>query len=418
MAIRLAVVTLCAGLVGLAAAAAGWSTGSQRAVPRAPTAPRVTASGRTSLSLSWTASADKARVAGYHVYRGGRRIASVKTTGLRVSRPALRQAYVLGVAAHDVKGTASRRPAVSERPTAARRRRRAGDAERQRPRDFDFTDPSLAVLHSARGSSSTRPASSSTPTRISRRPRAAGLVREAAAGFPLISADGKTYTIVVKPGFRFSDGTSGDGREFAFAINRALQKGIESPAILYMEGIVGAKAVYSGKASTASGVHVRGNKLAIELEEPDGAFTAKLARRSSRRSRPNAHRRQRRIGVPVGRALLHRRPGEGQQRDLEANQYYPGSRPANADTIQINVGVTPTQSLEQVRSGAADYDMSGVPAASQRRARRDLRGQLGDGQYHVTPLNTLWYVALNNDRAPFNNVNLRKAAMTRSTGRR
>ena len=108
-------------------------------------------------------------------------------------------------------------------------------------------------------------------------PEGSRLVHEAAAGFPLISADGKTYTIVVKPGFRFSDGTPVTAANFAFAINRALQKAIESPAILFMEGIVGADAVYSGKASAVSGVHVRGDKLVIELVEPDGAFTAKLA---------------------------------------------------------------------------------------------------------------------------------------------
>ena len=53
--------------------------------------------------------------------------------------------------------------------------------------------------------------------------------------------------------------------------------------------------------------------------------------------------------------------------------------------------------------------MTGVPAA----ANADLGATYGvnsrDGQYHVTSLNALWYVALNTERAPFNNVNLRKA---------
>jgi ABC-type oligopeptide transport system substrate-binding subunit len=95
---------------------------------------------------------------------------------------------------------------------------------------------------------------------------------------------------------------------------------------------------------------------------------------------------------------------------LKRNPYYTGSRPANADTIQIDVGVTPAQSLQQVKSGEADYDMTGVPAS----ADADLGATYGvntrDGQYHVTPLNTLWYIALNTSRAPFNNLNLRKAA--------
>ena len=38
------------------------------------------------------------------------------------------------------------------------------------------------------------------------------LYPEGAAGFPIVSKDGKTYTIKIRPGFRFSNGKPVTGR--------------------------------------------------------------------------------------------------------------------------------------------------------------------------------------------------------------
>src|SRR3954454_5015744 len=76
---RLALVGICVAFLGLPAAAAGSNTGSNRVSPRAPTALRVSASERTSLSLAWRAAADKAGLSCDYAYLGGRRLASVTT---------------------------------------------------------------------------------------------------------------------------------------------------------------------------------------------------------------------------------------------------------------------------------------------------------------------------------------------------
>lgn len=47
----------------------------------------------------------------------------------------------------------------------------------------------------------------------------------AAAGLPRVSADGKTFTITVRPGFRFSDGKAVTAQNFAVAINRLFNPG-------------------------------------------------------------------------------------------------------------------------------------------------------------------------------------------------
>src|SRR5262249_20242322 len=125
--------------------------------------------------------------------------------------------------------------------------------------DFDFTDPSLSwlsptwQLYYATGlelyNYPDKPAPDGTV-----------LVHEAAAGYPLITDGGKTYTITVKPGFKFSDGTPVTAANFAYAINRALNPAMQSPAVLFMGDVVGAKDVMNGKATTASGVQVDGDR--------------------------------------------------------------------------------------------------------------------------------------------------------------
>ena len=57
-------------------------------------------------------------------------------------------------------------------------------------------------------------------------------------------------------------------QSFADAINRDLNPAMQSPAVPFISDIVGAQAVVDGKAKTASGVKVSGNKLIITLTKP------------------------------------------------------------------------------------------------------------------------------------------------------
>ena len=86
--------------------------------------------------------------------------------------------------------------------------------------DVDFVDPSLAYYaHSMR----IQNAIGANLVRFADAEGSAGsrLVPEV-AGFPLVSADGRTYTFRIRKGFRFSNGKPVTARNFAWAINRAL----------------------------------------------------------------------------------------------------------------------------------------------------------------------------------------------------
>jgi peptide/nickel transport system substrate-binding protein len=274
--------------------------------------------------------------------------------------------------------------------------------------DFDFTDASLAYgVQSWQLEYSTALKLYNYPDKP--KPLGGKIQPEGAAGFPVVSKDGKTYTITVKSGFKFSDGSPVTAANYAFAINRALNPVMQSPASVFITGIVGAQAVLDNKAKTASGVKVKGNKLTIKLSAPDGGMLAKLGMPFFQALKTNMATDPKGVDAyPSAGPYYIASRDVGLQTTLKKNKFYKGGRPANADTFLITVNTNLDQSLLQVKNGDVDYDMGGLPAS----AHADLGAQFGvnKGRYFVNPLVETDYVALNTSKAPFSSVNLRKAA--------
>jgi oligopeptide transport system substrate-binding protein len=274
--------------------------------------------------------------------------------------------------------------------------------------DVDFSDPSLAY-----GSNSWQ-LEYATALKLFDYPDAPAplgskLVPSGAAGFPVVSNNGKTYTITVKPGFKFSDGTPVTAANYAYAINRALSKKMQSPAAQFITDIVGAEDVLNGKATKASGVIANGDKLTIKLTQPDGGLLAKLGTpffQAIKTDMPiNPH------GVlkyPSAGPYYFASREVGRSITLKKNPYYTGSRPQNVDSYIITVNTNVNQSLLQVKAGQVSFDLGGLPPSS----HSQLGAQYGvnKSQYFVNPLVETDYVALNTSRPLFGSVEMRKAA--------
>jgi peptide/nickel transport system substrate-binding protein len=286
--------------------------------------------------------------------------------------------------------------------------------------DVDFSDPSLAYgTISWQVEYATALKLYNYPDKP--KPLGGKIQPEGAIGFPVISKDGKTYTITVKSGYRFSDGKPVTAKNYVFAINRALSKTMQSPAAAFIDttnaggkqtgGIVGANAVLTGTKNTASGVTARGNKIVIKLLKPDGGLLAKLGMPFFQALETNLPLDPKGVSAyPSAGPYYIASRDIGRQLTLKRNKFYKGSRPANADEMDITVNTNLDQSLLQVKANQVDYDMGGLPAS----ANAELGSQYGvnkpNGQYHVNQLVETDYVALNTSRAPFSNVGLRKAA--------
>jgi ABC-type oligopeptide transport system substrate-binding subunit len=273
--------------------------------------------------------------------------------------------------------------------------------------DFEFLDPALAydsagwtVLFATNMTLLNYP---DKPAPVGNR-----LTPEAAAAFPTVSKDGKTYTFTVRSGIKFSDGSAVTAASFKRAIERAADPNEGSPAIAFLHTVVGADARNEGKAGSVSGVTARGQKLTVKLTKADPTFLAQIAMPFFAAVKPNMPINPKGENVYPSAGPYHIVSRDvGRQLVLERNKNYKGTRPANADRIVITVLTDQAQSFLQTKAGQVDYDMGGVPPT----AHQELFNKYGvnKSRYFVNPGVNVFYVALNTSRPAFQNVNVRKA---------
>ncbi len=110
-----------------------------------------------------------------------------------------------------------------------------------------------------------------------------------ATALPSISADGKTYTMTLRKGLKYSNGEAVKASDFTYSIERAIKLNWGGKSF-FTANIAGADAFDKGKATTISGITTDDatGKITIKLVAPYGAFLNVLAfppPGSSRRAR-------------------------------------------------------------------------------------------------------------------------------------
>jgi ABC-type oligopeptide transport system substrate-binding subunit len=105
------------------------------------------------------------------------------------------------------------------------------------------------------------------------------VVPDLAVALPTPSTNGKTYEFTLRSDARFADGNPVTSRDVAASLTRALSRAEGSVAAWNaLGGILGARAVRQGTASTLAGVQVvRRHGLIIRLKKSDYSFLARLA---------------------------------------------------------------------------------------------------------------------------------------------
>ena len=235
-----------------------------------------------------------------------------------------------------------------------------------------------------------------------------------------VSNDGKTYTFTVRDGFKFSDGKPVTAENFKFAINRVLNKNLNSPGAAFITdpsgtNIVGASDVLAGKATEASGVQVQGNKLIIHLEQANGAFLSQISMpffQATSTTLPLDHAITAVSGNKLPSAgpyyVSNRQPDRSLQ--LKRNQYYkngPGrDRPHYLNGVLMSAGVNEQTGFLQVMGN--ELDRGPLPAAQA--SQMSQKFGVNKTRYWVKPQTCVLYLALNTSRPLFkDNVPLRQA---------
>jgi ABC-type oligopeptide transport system substrate-binding subunit len=247
-------------------------------------------------------------------------------------------------------------------------------------------------------------------------PRGSRLIPEVAAGFPRISNDGKTYTFRLKRGYRLSNGQRVTSANFVYAINRDLNRRMNSPAQPFIEDIVGAEAVIAGRAQRATGVRALGPYgLQIRLTKRAPDLVARLAMPFFQAIPTNLPINSEGVNAPVHTAGPYyiARWDRNRQVVVQRNRFYRGPRPHNVNSIVVDIGL----SLETIKLNIdrGTTDTGDIPSAAHAElGRRYGVKKQSPGRYFANASAGVDYLAMNHDRNLFGgggigNLRLKKA---------
>jgi peptide/nickel transport system substrate-binding protein len=281
--------------------------------------------------------------------------------------------------------------------------------------DIDYVDPALAyyvpswaIMYSTAAMLLNYP---DAPA-----PKGSRLVPEVAKGFPRISKNGLSYTFQLKNTYRLSNGQRVTAANFIYAINRDLNKRMNSPAQPFIEDIAGAQAVIDGKASRASGLKAIGKyTLQIRMTKRAPDLLARLAMPFFQAIPTNLPIEPDGVNAPVQTAGPYyiQKWDRNRQVVVVRNRFYKGPRPHNVNSIVVDVGL-PLETIKlNIDRGVTDTgDIP--PSAHAELGRRYGVKKSSPGRYFANPSPTISYLAMNHDRPLFGgggvgNLRLKKA---------
>ncbi|HEX7678271.1 MAG TPA: ABC transporter substrate-binding protein [Thermoanaerobaculia bacterium] len=242
-------------------------------------------------------------------------------------------------------------------------------------------------------------------------PAGATIVPYLAKDLPKVSADGKTYSFVLRDGLKYSDGTPIKASDFAATIERDFK--IDSPGVGFFGNIVGADTFAKTKTGHISGITTddKTGDITIQLNAPQGDFSNILATEFAALVPPTAPAKDQsttplpssgpymiKSYAPNKKAILVRNP------NFDASAFGGNVPAGNPDMMTIDIIGDDTVALQRVISGQDDYDFHQIPPDR----LASTQQKYGDQIKVYTPANT-YYFFMNNRVAPFDNVKVRQA---------
>jgi YVTN family beta-propeller protein len=255
-------------------------------------------------------------------------------------------------------------------------------------------------------------------------PEGTRLVPDVARALPGVSADGRTYTFIVRPGFRFSppSGAPVTAATFKHTIERALGPKLQGGAPSFIGDIVGMAAFQAGRTPHLAGVTASGDRLQVRLTAPAPDLPARIATVpfcAVPDDTPAAAQSQ-----PIPSAgPYYVVSGSRDQLVLARNPNYGGHRPRGPKEIVYSFGVGLPRALRQVTAGQSDYINAALfvaggqshaavgllQALEQRYGAASAEARTGHQRYFVSPWRDLEYFVFNTARPVFASARLRRA---------
>ena len=240
------------------------------------------------------------------------------------------------------------------------------------------------------------------------------LIPALAKGLPRIDQGGRRYTLFLRPGLKYSDGTPVKASDFRFVVERLFR--INSVGSTFYTGIVGAEAFAKTKKGGIPGIVTddSSGKIVIHLTEPSGYFSfllgleyvallpADTPNEDMTDHPPPATGPYEITDVRNGRSWEYARNPVWAQTNAEALPQLPGG---HVDKIVFKVQPNTSTQVREVEQGQVDWMKNPPPPALYSDVKRRFEGT----QFREEPTIGVYYFWMNTRRAPFDDVRVRRA---------
>jgi peptide/nickel transport system substrate-binding protein len=242
--------------------------------------------------------------------------------------------------------------------------------------------------------------------------RGTELIPGLAAELPKVSPDGRTYTLRLRPGLVYADGTSVRASDFEHALKRVLNLG--SPGAPLYEGIAGAVAYEKGSDPGADIAGIQtddgARRIVIRLERPFAPFEHLLALTLAAPVPAKTPFRNMTKDPPPGTGpfeITSSEPNHAfvlQRNPKFESLHIEGVPPAKLDRITVKIIDDKPKQAEDVLSGKLDYMFDSPPPD----LLPTIRARAGDRYEEHVLVSTNWFF-MNERVPPFDDPRVRRA---------
>src|ERR1700744_1105658 len=276
----------------------------------------------------------------------------------------------------------------------------------------DYMDPQIS--YTAEGWTAMRPVYVPLLTyKAASEAEGAEIIPGLAEELPKVTNGGKTYTMHLRKGLKYSNGEPIKPSDFKFAVERCFIT--NSGGSPFYTDIVGAAQFEKTKKGGLSGIKTneKTGEIVINLVKPRGTFNNELALMFVAPVPQNTPEEDQSASPPPasGPSMITKsQPGRGW--DYERNPYWAKDNgkqieiPAgHVDKIEIEVNRNQATQVNEIESGKLNWVFERPPQTRYQEVKEKFEGT----QFRLEPTISTYYFWMNNTVEPFNNLKVREA---------
>lgn len=242
----------------------------------------------------------------------------------------------------------------------------------------------------------------------------AEVVPALAESLPKISKDGKTYTLTLRKGLEYSDGTPVKASDFTASIERIFK--LDSYGSSFYTDIVGAEKFAETKRGGISGIETddKTGEIVIHLNRPRGTFVNELALlysavlpsdtpiKNLTADPPPATGPYAIVQVEKGRSWSYERNPVWKKSN---GKLMPDLPSGHVSRIEMTVVRNKATSVNEIERGKSEWMQSILPADLYNRVKDRYEGT----QFRVEHPMNIYFFWMNTSRPPFDDLKVRQA---------